>query len=315
MKTNYIRQVVLPLTAALIWGSAFVAQSVSAAFVDPFTFNTARAVVAFISLLIVNLLFRLFWKGDRDSEEIRKTKAYRRELLLSGLTCGTALTLASNLQQFGIGTTSSGKAGFVTALYIVIVPLLGLIFHKKVPGTLWISLGIAVLGLYFLCITDSFSISIGDISLILSALCFSIQILLVDHFVVRVDGIALSCAQFFVMSIESAAFMVIFEEPQMGAVLHSMWPILYVGVFSSGVAYTLQIFAQKGSNPTVVSLLLSTEAVFATLAGAIILHDHLSSRELLGCTLMLASVILAQIPVSVFHKMRNTAQKKICSHN
>ena len=291
MKINRIRQNVLPVLAAFIWGTAFVAQSVGADYVEPFTFNTARSAIAFLFLLVLCLVRRTAQKGIVE----RATKSWK-DLAVGGTCCGVALTVASFLQQKGLETTTSGKAGFITALYIVIVPIAGILLKKKAPRTLLISVPLAVVGLYCLCITEDFSVNEGDFYVFLCAICFSAHILVIDYFTQRVDGVELSCAQFLVVTILSAIGMLASETPSLEALRMCMWPILYVGIFSSGVAYTLQILAQKDSNPTVVSLLLSLESVFATLAGAILLHDQMSGKEYLGCVLMLAAVVLAQLP-------------------
>ena len=281
----------LPVLAAFIWGTAFVAQSVGADYVEPFTFNTARSAIAFLFLLVLCLVRRTAQKGIVE----RATKSWK-DLAVGGTCCGVALTVASFLQQKGLETTTSGKAGFITALYIVIVPIAGILLKKKAPRTLLISVPLAVVGLYCLCITEDFSVNEGDFYVFLCAICFSAHILVIDYFTQRVDGVELSCAQFLVVTILSAIGMLASETPSLEALRMCMWPILYVGIFSSGVAYTLQILAQKDSNPTVVSLLLSLESVFATLAGAILLHDQMSGKEYLGCVLMLAAVVLAQLP-------------------
>ena len=294
MKTGFVRQNVLPILAALIWGTAFVAQSVGADLVPAFAFNAARSVVAFVFLLIVCLVLRTV----RRSRGVPvSTTASRAQLILGGLCCGAALTVATYLQQKGLEAVSSGKAGFLTALYIILVPLLGLLLKKKAPKTVWIGVVLALAGLYCLCVTDSFtSITVYDLYLLLGALCFAIHILVIDHFTQKVDGVELSCAQFLVATILSTAGMLLTEQPTMAGLTASIWPILYVGVLSSGVAYTLQIEAQRGSDPTVVSLLLSLESVFSVLAGAVVLHDRMSGREYFGCVLMLAAVVLAQLP-------------------
>ena len=294
MKVNRIRQNILPVLAALIWGTAFVAQSVSADHVGPFTFNTARSAVAFLFLLILCLVRRTVQTQKGTAPVVSRQS--RKALAVGGLCCGIALTVASFLQQKGLETTTSGKAGFITALYIVIVPVLGLFLKKRAPGAIWISVALAVAGLYCLCVTEDFSIAPGDFYILLCAVCFSVHILVIDHFSGAVDGVALSCVQFFVVAVLSGIGMLATETPSWGAVLLCLGPILYVGIFSSGVAYTLQILAQKDSNPTVVSLLLSLESVFATLAGAVILKDKMSGREIFGCVLMLAAVVLAQLP-------------------
>lgn len=295
MKVNRVRQNVFPVLAALIWGTAFVAQSVGAEYVEPFTFNAARSAIAFLFLLVLCLVLRHRRQGDFSGEAVPKPAA-RRELVIGGLCCGAALTVATNLQQKGLETTTSGKAGFITALYIVIVPIAGLFLRKKAPKTIWVSVALAVVGLYCLCMTEDFTISGGDFYILLCALCFSAHILLIDHFTQRVDGVELSCAQFLVVTVLSAVGMLATETPSLAALRICLWPILYVGVFSSGVAYTLQILAQRDSDPTVVSLLLSLESVFATLAGAILLHDRMTPREYFGCVVMLAAVVLAQLP-------------------
>ena len=291
MKVNRIRQNVLPLLAAFIWGTAFVAQSMAAGHVGPFTFNAARSVIAFFFLLGLCVIRRI-WQSKAGMTPASTPKA----LMIGGICCGTALAVASNLQQKGIETTTSGKAGFITALYIVLVPIAGLFLKRRVGIKVWAGVALAMAGLYCLCITEGFSIAVGDFYLLGCAVCFTVQIMCIDHFAQKVDGVELSCAQFFVVSIISTVGMFLTETPTMEAVSTCLWPILYVGVFSSGVAYTLQILAQKDSNPTVVTLLLSLESVFATIAGAVILHDKMSAREYLGCALMLFAVVLAQLP-------------------
>lgn len=294
MKVNRIRQNVFPVLAALIWGTAFVAQSVGADYVQPFTFNAARAAIAFVFLLVLCAVLRM--RRRRDFAGEARPHA-RRDLMLGGLCCGAALTVATNLQQKGLETTTSGKAGFITALYIVLVPIAGIFLKKHPPKTIWISVALAVAGLYCLCVTEGFSIAPGDFYVMLCAFCFTGHILIIDHFTQKVDGVELSCVQFLVSAILSSIGMLAFETPSLAGLQACIFPLLYVGVFSSGVAYTLQILAQKDSDPTVVSLLLSLESVFATLAGAIILKDQMSMREYFGCALVLIAVLLAQIPM------------------
>ncbi|BAK99322.1 hypothetical protein OBV_21240 [Oscillibacter valericigenes Sjm18-20] len=310
-KTRFVRQNVFPVLAALIWGTGFVAQSVGADHVGPFTFNAARSAIAFVFLLGLCAVFRFRRKKDFDAQA-KPRPNYRRDLLLGGLCCGLALTLGSNLQQKGIETTTSGKAGFITALYIIIVPILGMFLKKKVEKTVWVGVVLAVAGLYFLCIQQDFSISRGDFYIALCSLCLSIHILAIDYFTQRVDGVELSCAQFLVVTFLSSIGMFATERPSWEALRQCAGPILYVGIFSSGVAYTLQILAQRDSNPTVVSLLLSLESVFATLAGALLLGDRMSGREYFGCTLMLAAVVLAQIPVGEKKAAPDTEEEREC---
>jgi len=296
MKETHARQNTFAILAALIWGTAFVAQSVSAKYLAPFTFNTLRAMIGFVFLLAVELLMRRRRTDGARAGGVSERRAYRKQLLLGGASCGAAMAVAVNFQQKGIETTSSGKAGFITALYIVIVPILGIFFKKRASRTVWIGVVLAVAGLYCLCVQEDFSIAPGDFYILICALCFSAQILLIDYFSQRVDGIELSCAQLFFTGVLSGVGMLATETPAASAIRACLWPLLYVGVVSSGVGYTLQVLAQKDSNPTVISLLLSLESVFATLAGAVILHDRMSGREILGCVLMLCAVVLAQLP-------------------
>ena len=297
MKQNHqLRQVVFPLLAALIWGTAFVAQDMCADVIEAMTFNAVRSFIAVVVLLVIIWIFGKLRKDQPQPTEAEK-KAGRKQLIIGGICCGTALAVASNFQQAGIGAgTDAGKAGFITALYIVLVPLLGLFLRKKVSLPVWISVILAVIALYLLCIHGEFKLAPGDLLILLCALFFAVHILVIDHFTATVDGMKLSCAQFLVAGILSTIGALIFEHPDWSAILSCALPILYVGVFSSGVAYTLQILAQKGSNPTVVTILLSMESVFAVISGAIILHQHMTGREYLGCVLMLIAVILAQIP-------------------
>lgn len=292
MKANHSRQNLFAVLAALIWGTSFVAQSVGAGYVEAFTFNAARSAVATVFLLVLcSVLRRGRVKAGKPA-----TVGTRRDLMLGGLCCGTALAVSATLQQKGLESTSSGKAGFITALYIVLVPIAGLLLKKRPPRAIWLSVALAVAGLYCLCITEEFSITQGDFYVMLCAFGFAIHILVIDYFTQKVDGVELSCAQFFVVTVISSVGMLLTETPTLAGILGSLIPILYVGIFSSGVAFTLQILAQKDSDPTVISILLSLESVFAVIAGAIILGDRMSGREYFGCVLVMIAVILAQLP-------------------
>lgn len=295
MKKRFLRQNIFPVLAALIWGTAFVAQSICADKVPPFAFNALRSFIAVILLLAVAKLF------DENARKRGKeiSAVNWKKLAAGGSVCGICLAIAANLQQTGIVDTAAGKAGFLTALYVVLVPVLALFLKKRASFQVWIGVLIAAAGLYFLCIKrgESFSLRTSDILLLLCAFFFACQVLAVDYFISFVDGVKLSCAQFLVAGVISAVLSMCFETIDWSAVVHCIWPILYVGVFSSGVAYTLQILAQEGSDPTVVTVLLSLESVFSVLAGAVLLHDRLSGREYLGCVLMFIAVILAQIPL------------------
>ena len=278
------------LLATIMWGSTFVAQSVGMDYIGPFTFQAVRCGLAVIGLL--PLIYIMDKKAGRS---FRKEWA-NKQLWVGGLLCALPLFLAVNLQQKGIETTTSGKAGFITALYIVLVPIAGLFLKKKAPRAIWLSVALAVAGLYFLSINEEFHITQGDFFMLLCALCFTGHIMVIDHFTEKVNGIELSCMQFLVCAILSSAGMLATETPVWADIAACAIPLLYVGVLSSGVAYTLQILAQKGSNPTVVSLLMSLESVFATVFGALILHEVMSGREIFGCGLMLVAVVLAQLP-------------------
>ena len=220
-----------------------------------------------------------------------------KTLILGGVCCGLALGVASCLQQLGIQYTTVGKAGFITALYIVIVPILGLFFRKKVGVKLWISVVVAVFGLYLLCMSGSLTLQKGDFLVLLCAVAFSVHIMVIDYFSPKVDGVKMSCIQFFVAGLLSTVAMLAAEGvPALQDFLASWGPILYAGALSSGVAYTLQIIGQRGVNPTVASLVLSLESVISVLAGWLILQQSMSSREVLGCVLMFGAIILAQLP-------------------
>lgn len=292
----------LLLLTATIWGVAFVAQSVGMDYVGPFTFNTVRSLLGGIVLIPCIVLLKKINVGSKDTagaaEHASGDPAGQRKVLLTGgVACGVLLCIASNLQQFGIMYTSVGKSGFITAMYIVLVPVLGIFLKKKAGIKIWCSVAIAVGGLYLLCMTDSgFSIQKGDMLLLLGAVIFSFHILTIDYFSPKVDGVKMSCIQFFTCGILSMVCMFLFEQPQIGAILQAWMPIVYAGVLSCGVAYTLQIVGQKGMNPTVASLILSMESVISVIAGWLILHQKLSGRELLGCVLMFAAIILVQLP-------------------
>lgn len=292
MKRDPVRQILFPILAAAIWGTAFVAQSVSTGHVGPFTFNAARSIIAFFVLLGLCALFARVRKAKGQTSSTRS----RRDLVIGGVCCGVVLAVATNFQQAGLGDTAPGKAGFITALYVVLVPVLGIFLRRRASLPVWIGAVLAVAGLYLLCIKENFSVETSDLLVLACAFVFALHIMCIDHFAQHVDGVELSCVQFLTAAIVSGIGAVIFETVSWDGIRQCILPILYVGIFSSGVAYTLQILAQKDSDPTVVSILLSLESVFSVIAGAIILGDKLSGREYLGCVLMFAAVILAQLP-------------------
>ena len=299
MKTHKVRNSLLLLLTAFIWGTAFVAQSVGMDYVGPFTYTCVRSLIAGI-MLIPCIAFLNKVNPNLEEKKIcqdeTKKKAYQKTLLIGGICCGAALGVASSLQQIGILHTTVGKAGFITTFYIIIVPIIGLFFKKRCGLNVWIGVVFALAGLYFLCITEGFSIGYGDTMVFLCSLAFSIHILVIDRFTGLVDGVKMSCIQFFVAAIVSGIGMVLFENPDLGNILAAWLPILYAGALSSGVGYTLQIIGQKGMNPTIASLILSLESVISVLAGMVVLGESLTSREILGCVLMFIAIILAQLP-------------------
>ena len=295
MKHNQVRQVVFPILAALIWGTAFVAQDLCADSIGTFAFNATRYFIAVLALLVVIAVSDKA-KKNRPTPTADEKKAANKQLWLGGLCCGAALAIASNFQQAGlVAGTDAGKAGFITALYVVLVPVFGLFFKRKVSLPVWIAVVCSVVALYLLCIKGDFSLAAGDLLILVCAVCFAVHILVIDHFTAYCDGVKLSCLQFLFAGIISAVCMFLFEAVDFAAIWSCILPLLYVGIFSCGVGYTLQILAQKDSNPTVVTILLSLESVFAVIAGAIILHQQMTAREYIGCVVMFVAVILAQI--------------------
>ena len=302
MNNKWLRPIVFPLIAAFIWGTAFVFQSEAAEHMGPFTFNTARCVMATVFLALLLLGRDLWHKRQGAAQAHAPKKRNGKALLLGGIACGLVLACASNLQQLGLGATSPGKAAFITALYVVLVPVFALFFGKRARALVWIGVVLATAGLYFLCITGTMTIEKSDFFVFLCALCFAVHIMIIDRVSPHVNGVELSCVQFAVVAIVSAVGMLITETPTWEAFVPCLWPLFYVGVFSGGVAYTLQILSQKGGNPTVVTLLLCLESVFAVLAAGVLTGEWPTDREWLGCALMLAAVVLAQLPEDMFKK-------------
>ncbi len=287
MKRNR-HQSVFALLAAIIWGAAFSAQSVCAQYLGPFTITALRSFIAFFVLLAVCLLRKKTGCGTR------------RDIIIGSFVCGAALFAASNVQQLALNMgASAGKAGFITALYIVLVPIGQMFFGHKVSPRHWLAVAAAVAGMYFLCITGGFSISSSDLYLLLCALLFSVQILAVDRFSARVDGLILSCGMFLVVAILSSFVALPLEDITVGGIAACIWPLLYIAVFSSCLGYTFQILAQKGGNPAVVSLLMSLEALFAAVFGALVLDERMTAHELIGCALMIAAIVIAELPARI----------------
>lgn len=279
----------LLLLTATIWGVAFVAQSVGMDYVEPFTFNGLRNLLGALVLLPV-----IYGMSGKKAAAVEKKDT--KTLWLGGVLCGLCLCVASSLQQIGIQYTTAGKAGFLTAMYIIMVPVFGLFLKKRCSPFVGISIVLATVGLYLLSIKEGFNIGKGDIYVILCAVVFSIHILVIDYFAPKCNGVKLSCIQFLVCGVLCSVIALVVEEPTISGILAAWLPIAYAGVMSCGVAYTLQIIGQKGMNPTVASLILSLESVISVLAGWLLLHQTLSAREIIGCMIMFAAIILAQLP-------------------
>lgn len=300
MKKIHSKNICYLLLADLIWGAAFVAQRIGGDATGPYTFNCIRSFLGCVVLLPL-IWFRA--GKQNDSGRCQSCNRDRKNLLRGGVLCGAALGFASNLQQLGITIGSSvGKAGFLTACYILLVPVLGIFLRKKVQWNVWLGVFFAVVGLYLLCITDGYAIEKGDILLLLCAFAFAVQILCIDHFAPKVDPVELSCVEFLVCGICSAFPMCAFEISSgisewcegLGSI--NVWvPILYAGICSSGIGYTLQIAGQRNFNPTIASLIMSLESVFSAIFGCILLNETMRPREILGCGVIFAAVILAQV--------------------
>lgn len=305
MTSKNLLSSVLLLTAAIIWGFAFVAQEKLADTIPPFTVNMIRSLIASIALIPVAAITRRM-QGKRLREE---NPADRRTLIKAGVICGVMLCISVNLQQFGIalypeGAPASAHSGFLTALYIVFVPIFGL-FLKKKPGlSIIIAVVLATVGLYFLCLYEGFgTLYLGDVVVLICGASFAVQILCVDRYIDKVDGVKLSSIQFLVTGVLSGILMLIFEKPDLSAILAGWQPLLYLALLSSCVGYTLQIIGQKyASSPALASILMSMESVFAVIGGMIFLHAIPKANEWVGCALMFAAIIIAQLPKDIFKK-------------
>ena len=292
VKAKNLRGPLLLLITAAIWGSTFVAQNDAMNSIGPCTFNAIRTFLG--GLVLLPVLWIMKKRRPQESFGDKKT------LYIGGICCGAALAIASVVQSWGIASAEVGKAGFISALYIVIVPLIAAVFlKKKLPLIIIPCILLAVVGLYLLCMSGSFGLSFGELLVLISTLFFSIHILVIGAFSPKVNGIALSCIQFFSAAIISAILALIFEVDafSFASLKAAAFPIIYAGVFAIGVADTFQIIAQKDTDPTIASLIMSLESVFAVLSGWIFLHETLTLRELLGCLLVFIAVILSELPI------------------
>lgn len=293
------RSNIMLFITAFIWGSAFVAQKVGAD-IGTFTFNGIRTFIGGLTLIPVILIMDSMAKKKNpvdDRTPLEKKKG-RNFCILGGIACGACLFIASTLQQYGIFFTTAGKSGFITSLYAVLVPIISIVIGRKVRKIIWLCVVLGAIGLYLLCIPpgEGFTIQKGDFFVLLCAFAFALHIMVIDYFSPKTDGVKLSCIQFLFAGAVGIVLMFIFEEPTMSAILGSWVAILYAGVFSCGIAYTLQVVAQANAEPTEASLILCLESVFSVITGAIILSESMPLRGYLGCALIFGAVVLSQLP-------------------
>ena len=298
MKNN-IKGPILLFITAIIWGVAFVSQrSAASSNLGAFTFNGIRYLLGAIVLIPFVVIIRTRKNGTYNMLSVDEKKIYNKNTIIGGIVCGLFLCIASSFQQFGVEGLTSGKTGFITALYIIFVPLLGLCFKKKCSIFVFIAVPIALVGMYFLCMVgESFAITKYEIYVFLCAIFFTFQISAVDYFAIKVDCIAMACIEFTVTGLISLIAMFIFEKPEIETIKSCYVQILYSGIMSSGVAYTLQVVGQKHTNPTLASLIMSLESTISAIAGWIILKENLSWQQWLGCGIMFIAIIIAQIPM------------------
>lgn len=289
MKKMKLSSSLMLFMAALIWGFAFAFQSQGMDYMGPMTFNGTRFLIGAFVLVPVIFIFR------KPGEKKKITKEDMKVTITGGVVCGLCLFAASSLQQVGIQYTSVGKAGFLTTLYIILVPIIGIFFKKKASVMVWIGAILSVIGMYLLCVSETMSINKGDVFAFCCAIVFAFHILSVDYFSPKTNGIVLSCIQFLTSGICAMVCAFIWEQPTLIEIINGIVPLLYVGIMSSGVAYTLQILGQKNADPTIASLIMSLESAVSVLGGWMILGQKLSPKELLGCLLMFIAVIGVQV--------------------
>ena len=291
----------LLVLVAMIWGTAFVFQRTGMEQIEPITFNASRMTLAAVAIGIL----ALFQKPSPLPKNSSDAKSTSRTTIIGGVLCGVFLTAASIFQQMGLVYTTAGKAGFITALYMLIVPILNfLIFKKRNSLVVWIAVLLGVFGMYLLCMNGGFSLSAGDLLVLVCAFLFSGHILCCDRFVNKCNPIRLSAIQFITAAAISWVAAFILETPGVEKIISAIIPILYCGIVSGGIGYTLQIVAQKYTDPTVASLLMSLESVFAAIAGALILGERMSARELIGCAVMFIAIVLVQLPFPLKSKKK-----------
>lgn len=301
MKSQKLKGNLILLLTALIWGSSFVAQSKGVELISPMAFNGIRSMLG--ALVLIPVIFLLDSGKKKKGLTLQKVD---KNLIIGGIVCGIFLCIASTLQTAGMVYTSPGKSGFITALYMMIVPIIGLFYGKKTQAITWISVVIAIVGLYLMCINpanETNSTIVGDVLTFFCAIVFAFHILAIDHFSPKVDGVKLACLQFFVCGLLNLIYVFLFEETEIEPILNCWVSIGYSGIFSCGIAYTLQIVGQKYTDPTSASILMSLESVFATLTTVILVAlgwnltgGQLTAREIIGCVIMFIAIILVQLP-------------------
>lgn len=281
---------ILLLITSIIWGSAFVAQSKGMDYIGPFSFNGLRSIIAviFLGIFLIILIYR-----NKNNPEFKLFK--NKKAIIGSIFCGIALMFSTSTQQIAISMTTVGKSGFITSLYIILVPILGLFIKKKAPLKIWGCVLIVLVGLYLLCVKESFILEPADILLLLSACGFAIQILIVDSIIQDINPILLSIIQLSVVAVFSLTPIFFVEKPTISNIGDALPYLLFAGVLSSGIAYTFQIIAQKYTNPVVASLIMSLESVFAALTGWLFLHEVLSTNETIGCILIFIAIIISQV--------------------
>jgi len=279
---------------AFLWGAAFVAQKESMSYIGPFTFTGVRMIIGGAALIpLILILGKGRFTAVDEKPQISGIAGYPS--LVGGFFCGAVLFFALTIQQIGLVYTTAGKAGFITALYIIIVPIFGLFMKKRVSKLIWLCVFIALIGVYLLCLQEQLTVNKGDFIVLFSTVGFALHILTVDYFSPKGDPIKISCVQFFVCGILCIPMLIV-EEPTIAALLLAWLPIFYASFISCGVAYTLQVVAQRDTTPTITALIMSLESVFAVLMGFLLLNELLSLKEIFGCVLMFAAILLAQMP-------------------
>ncbi len=295
MRNKNLTGTLILLLTAFIWGSAFVAQTDGMNYVGPLTFLSTRFLLGGAVLIPVIILIRK--SGQKTGALTLPFKTELKNTLIGGIFCGMLLCVASALQQYGLMFTTVSKAGFITTLYVIFVPLFSLFIGKKLGFNLWIAVALATIGLYLLCISEALALSLGDTLVFICGIFYALQIMAVDKYAKKSEPVLLSSIQFLTVGIVSFLPALIIEQPTLSSLISAWFPIAYAGILSSGVAYTLQVFAQKYADPTVAAITMSFESVFAVLSAAVLLNERLSLKEGLGCVVMFAAIILAQIPI------------------